>query len=424
MIRKLRLKFIGVNMLIVLVLLSLLLGLILQTTRTRMEADSLRMMRGIAAAPMRPLRPDGRNEEVNLPFFKLTLSPEGELLTCEGGYFDLSDEAVLDRLIAAVRSSGEETGFLEEYRLRYLVRETAEEEILVFSDITSELHAYSHLRTVCLLIGLAGLALFLAVSMLLARWAVRPVERAWEQQKQFVGDASHELKTPLTVILTDTELLQSEACSETDRAHFLSSIRVMSEQMRGLVEELLSLTRADNPDTARIRQTMDLSSCVSAALLPFEPVFYEKGLSLSAEIEDGIQVKGNETQLRQVTEILLDNAQKYCSPGTETLLRLRRQGNTAILSVDSHGTELSRQERKDIFRRFYRLDRVRSMNHSYGLGLAIAKQITESHGGKIWAESNGGINRFCVQLRAVPIPRPAAGGRSPSRRLPRCCSRR
>ena len=398
MIRKLRVKFVAINMLIVLILLVTMLGLLLRTTWNRMEADSLQMMWTVAAGPMRPPRPNDRDGEVNLPVFKLILNQEDEMLSCEGGYYDLSDEEILNELITAVRECGEETGILKTYHLRYLVRESPKEQIMVFSDISSETHAFQHMLTNCVLIGLAGLGMFLVVSILLARWAVRPVARAWEQQNQFIGDASHELKTPLTVILTNTELLQSGQCSETDQERILSSTRSMGEQMRGLIEEMLSLTRANHPDADGSHTRMDLSKCISDAVLPFEPVFYEKGLSLETEIEDQIFINGNESQLRQVAEILLDNAQKYCTAATTTVLRLHRQGKTALLSVDSHGTELTRQEQTDIFQRFYRLDKARSMNHSYGLGLAIAKQITENHRGKIWAESHDGINRFCVQI--------------------------
>ena len=398
MIRKLRVKFVCITMLIVVSLLSAMLGLMVFSTRARLEADSVQLLRSAAVMPVLPFQPDSLNGDMRLPFFKLTLSKDGELLSCEGGSYDLSDEAFLRELVASVKAEGRESGVLWDYSLRYLLHETPKEDILVFSDITGETRAFRYLLTSSLLIGAAGLALFLALSILLARWAVKPVERAWEQQKQFVSDASHELKTPLTVILTDTELLQSGACAEADRQRFLASIRTMSEQMRGLVEELLSLTRADNPASLRSQQPMDWSRSVSDAVLPFEPVFFEKGLSLEAEVEDGVRVRGNETQLRQVTEILLDNAQKYCSPGSETRVRLKRQGRHALLTVENPGEEIPKDELEKLFLRFYRLDKSRSMNHSYGLGLAIARQIVESHKGKIWAESGGGINRFCVQL--------------------------
>lgn len=398
MIRKLRLKFVGINMLIVLILLSVMLGLVLSFTRARLAEDTVQMMRSIAAGPMLPFQPDDRSDDVRLPFFRLTLSRDGELLSYEGGSYDLSDESFLRELIASVKADGKESGLLKDVHLRYLVRETPSEEIIIFSDTTNETRAVEYLLTNCLLIGAGGLALFLVVSILLARWAVKPVERAWEQQKQFVSDASHELKTPLTVILTDTELLQSGSCTDADKARFLGSIRTMSEQMRGLVEELLTLTRADKADSRKAQQTMDWSKCVGDSILPFEPVFYEKGLALEAEIEDGVSVKGNEVQLGQVTEILLDNAQKYCAPDTATRVVLKRQNRHALLTVESHGEEIAKDELEKIFLRFYRLDKARSMNHSYGLGLAIAKQIVESHKGRIWAESGSGINRFCVQL--------------------------
>ena len=400
MIRKLRLKFIGVNMLIVVLLLSVMLGMVLSFTCARMAADNLQMMRSAAVAPMALFQPDEAGSDRRLPFFKLTLSQDGELLSCEGASFDLSDEEFLQELIDRAHESGKESGVLRDYQLRYLVWKSPVNEVLVFADVTNENRAIQLLFTNCLLIGLAGLALFLVVSVLLARWAVKPVERAWQQQRQFVSDASHELKTPLTVILTDTELLQSGSCTEADQRRFLASIRTMGEQMRGLVEELLSLTRADNASDEKTQQPMDWSACVENAILPFEPVFFERGLSLETEIEEGVRVKGNEAQLRQLTEILLDNAQKYCTPETETRVRLKRQGRSAILTVEDHGEEIPKEELTKIFDRFYRLDKARSMNHSYGLGLAIARQIVESHRGRIWAESGGGLNRFCVSLPA------------------------
>ena len=398
MIRKLRFKFVCINMLIVLILLSIMLGLVMFSTKMRIEADSIQMMRSIAAAPRMPSRPNEQNDDMNLPFFTLKLSEDGELLSYEGSFYDLSDEEALMALAAAVQAEEKETGILSAYHLRYLKMNNREGQIIVFSDISSETRIISHLLTNCLLFGLAGLVLFLIVSILLAYWAVHPVEKAWEQQRQFVSDASHELKTPLTVILTDTELLQSGSCSERDRSRFLVSIQTMAEQMKGLVEELLSLTRADHTDIKKAQHPMDLSECVSDAVLPFEPVFFENGLTLEENIEKSVRVNGNEDQLRQVVGILLDNAQKYSAPATKTTISLTRQGKNVLLKVSSHGEEISRENLQKIFRRFYRLDKVRSMNHSYGLGLAIAKQIAENHKGKIWAESKDGVNTFCVQL--------------------------
>ena len=388
-------------MLIVLIFLSIILVPIIISTKARMEEDNIQTMRRISSGHWAPLPPDEQKGDANLPFFMLTLDKDGTILSQTGGYEGLSNEDFLSSLLSIIQEEKAETGILSDYNLRYFTREDRDGRIIVFWDITSEIYAVRHLFAVCILIGVAGLLLFLLVSILLARWAIHPVEQAWEQQRQFVSDASHELKTPLTVILTDTELLQSGSCSEEDRSRFLSSIQTMAEQMRGLVEELLSLTRADHTDIRKDQHPMDLSACVSEAVLPFEPVFFENGLTLEENVEKSVRVKGNEDQLRQVVGILLDNARKYSSPGTQTTVSLTRQGKNALLKVSSHGEEISREDLQNIFRRFYRLDKARSMNQSYGLGLAIAKQIVENHRGKIWAESKDGINTFCVQIPEI-----------------------
>lgn len=397
MIRKLRLKFILTIMVIVLVLLGLMLGLVLVFTRAQIERDNIQMMREIALRPRTPALP-ADSSDMNLPFFRITVSKEGEILSCVGGYYDLSDEELLYGLIEAADSGEGETGTIDSYHLRYLRHERPSENVYVFSDITSEMRAMKGLITSCVLIGLAGLGLFLVVSILLSGWAVRPVAQAWEQQKQFVADASHELKTPLTVILTNAELLQNGGYGEAEHARFASSIQTMGQQMRGLIEEMLMLTRADDTAQTKTFQRVDWSNAVNDSIMLFEAVFFEKGLTLQPEIENDIFVRGDGTKLRQMVEILLDNAQKYCRENAVTTVRLSRKGRFALLEVSDEGEEISAEDLKKIFRRFYRVDKARSMNHSYGLGLAIAERIVTTHKGKIWAESRDGVNSFYVQL--------------------------
>jgi signal transduction histidine kinase len=172
----------------------------------------------------------------------------------------------------------------------------------------------------------------------------------------------------------------------------------MSRQMRGLVDSLLELARVDNGAVRTSFEEVDLSDLAEKALLPFEPVFYEKGLALETGVEPGIRVRGSEKHLRQVMEILLDNAQKYSAPGTVTC-KLEKQGHShCLLSVASPGAPLSAQERKDIFKRFYRADKVRGSDGGYGLGLAIAESVVADHGGKIWCEAGNHENIFYVSL--------------------------
>ena len=249
MIKRLRLKFIVINMGIATILLSAILGLVFYFTSANLETESIRMMERIASQPFQMNAPGELGEDVRLPFFTLQLGPHGELLDASGGYYDLSDDAFLGGLAQAAAASPRRLGVLEEYNLRYYRSDAPMSRFLVFADISSERATLDGLRRTCLLIGGLSFLAFLWVSVLLSKWAVRPVERAWQQQRQFVAAASHELKTPLTVIMTNAELLQDEA-DEARRSTFSSSILTMSRQMRALIEQMLQ-------DPAGIRFIID-----------------------------------------------------------------------------------------------------------------------------------------------------------------------
>ena len=399
MLKQLRRKFVAVIMAIVTGMLCLVFGLVYHFTQEGLERDSVAMMRSIAAAPFQPGRPDAPSEGVRLPYFTLQLGARGEIIAAGGGYYDLSDQEFLRNLIDACARSGKEVGLIEEYSLRFCQVDTPNGWRLVFADVTSERATLRNLLETCAIVGLLCFAAFLGISVLLAAWMVKPVDKAWEQQKQFVADASHELKTPLAVIMTNAELLQGPDCDKQDQAKFSGSILTMSRQMRVLVERLLELARADSGQRGAAFETVDLSALAESALLPFEPLFFEQGLTLGSEIEPGVAVQGGGPQLRQVADILLDNARKYSSAGGCVTVVLKRMGKRHCrLSVSSPGEALSKQELKDIFKRFYRVDKARSRDGSFGLGLPIAQSIVEQHHGRIWAESGEGRNIFYVEL--------------------------
>lgn len=187
---------------------------------------------------------------------------------------------------------------------------------MIFADISSEQQTLQGLVRSSLLIGGGSLLALIGLAILLARWAVRPVETAWRQQKQFVADASHELKTPLTVILTNTELLQSPDYDEAQKQQFTDGIRTMAQQMRALVERLLELARAENARPQAAFAPVCLSEVAETSALLFEAALYERGLTLETQVEPELTVSGDERQLGQLVEILLDNARKYASGGT------------------------------------------------------------------------------------------------------------
>ncbi|MCM1344618.1 MAG: HAMP domain-containing histidine kinase [Lachnospiraceae bacterium] len=402
MIKKLRIKFILITMSIVTVMLCIILGLIYYFTKTSLETANISMMQNLASDPIRLRILSETSEDIRLPFFTLDLNPNGILTVTGGGYYDLSDEAFLMDLFDQTLENPERIDIIEEYNLRFCKVFSPAAQTIIYSDISSELATLSNLIKTCIFIGFISFWAFLGVSFWLARWAVKPIDTAWKQQRQFVADASHELKTPLTVIMTNAELIQSPEYDNESRVKFCSSILVMAEQMRKLVEQMLELARADNVQAQTLFSQIDLSVLTSDAILPFEPMFFEKELTLESEIAENILINGDAAQLRQVIDILLDNAQKYSKPNGTTKVTLKRRGkHHVVLSIANEGDPIAAEDLKNLFKRFYRADKARTRNGSFGLGLSIAETIVTQHSGKIWAESSSGVNSFSVELRCI-----------------------
>lgn len=399
MLRKLRIQFVVVIMAIVTAMLCLVFGMLYHFTQENMENESISMMQSVATDPFQPARPDNSSSDLRLPYFMLQIGPQGEIIATGGGYYDLSDKETLNDLIEAVFETREQTGIIEEYNLRFCRTVTRTGQCLVFTDITSEQSTLRNLAKNCFALGVLCFCVFLVISILLSIWMVKPVDRAWKQQRQFVADASHELKTPLTVIMANAEMLQSPDYDTESKMQFSSSILTMSRHMRTLAERLLDLARVDNEQEKMIFSSLDFSHLVKKALLPFEPLLFEKGLCLSSQVQEGIIVSGSEQYLYQVLDILLDNTQKYTAYQGEVSVRLERMNkHLCRLAVANSGDAISNEDLKNIFKRFYRVDKARRRDGSFGLGLPIAESIVLAHHGRIWAESKNGFNTFYVEL--------------------------
>ena len=399
MIRKLRIKFVCVVMAIATLMVGGILGIFIYFTLTGMEMQSMNMMVTISTGPFQkgyPGKPEG--DEVRLPFFTVQIGSDGELMTVGGDYFDLSDHEYLQTIVDSALDSSEQSGELKEHNLRFLKHMTPKGQTIVFSDTTTETATRRSLLYNSLLIFCAAMVIFLGISILLSRWVIKPVAMAWEQQRQFVADASHELKTPLSVIMANAELADNEDISQEERKRFYHNILSTTYQMRSLVENMLEMARVDNGAVAVNFGAVDLSQLVEDAVLSFRLLYEERAMGLECEAEEGISLKGSEQHLYQVMDVLLDNGLKYSSPGGTVRVELRRSGRSCVLTVVSPGEPLSAEERKNVFKRFYRGDKARAMNGSYGLGLSIARTIVESHGGRIRAESGAGCNRFVVHF--------------------------
>lgn len=403
MLKKLKIKFVIVIMLIVTLLFSAVFCGIIYFTKENIEHESIQMMKNIPFSLMNspvPIKPsDDMRNNARIPFFNLEKNKNGEIKTFGGDYYDLSNQDFIEKLFNIADSNKNETGIIVEYNLRYVKNSTPNGIMITFADISNEKLMLNGFVRNSLIIGFIGYIIFFLVSLILAKWVTKPVEMAWNEQKQFIADASHELKTPLTVIMTNAEMLIDTDYSENEKNGFTKNILSMSKRMRGLVESLLELARMDNGILQKNKENIDYSKLISTCILPFEPLYYEKNIELNPQIEQNIFVEGDKVKLRQVIDILLDNALKYSNENSSVNIILKHQNTShCILYVENTGRHLSKTECRNIFKRFYRVDESRKDGNSYGLGLAIADSIIKEHHGKIWAESNGKINTFFVYM--------------------------
>lgn len=408
MIKRLRLKFVAINMTLVTLLLCVILGLVYYSTAADLETDSINMLRSVALNPPRPA-PGEAAEDVQLPFFAVLLGPDGGIAEAAGGYFDLTDAEALAELVSEAVGSPGDIGVVPGRALRFYRADLPGRHVIVFADISSEQATLAGLVRTCAVIGALGFLAFLALSVALSRWAVRPVEKAWREQKDFVAAASHELKTPLTVIMTSAEL--AAPSRQTER------IQSAAGRMKALIEQLLALARAENEGEKAGGGPACLSAAVENAVMEFEPLCFESGHALTSEIAPGINVRGDAEAFTQLAEILLDNAVKYSRPGGKIDVTLRAMGpRRCALTVADEGEPIEQEELANLFKRFYRAPRHRQAQDAasraageslpcrqeqpagFGLGLAIAESICKRARGRIRCESADGWNRFTVEL--------------------------
>ena len=244
-----------------------------------------------------------------------------------------------------------------------------------------------------------SLLAFFVLSVFLARWAVRPVENAWQRQKRFVADASHELKTPLTVILSNAEMLQSGENMDEKAQERVDNILAEGIRMKRLIENMLTLAKSDYAENTLVMSRVNLSDIILDSVLLYESAAYDDNKQLSFNVAEGVIVNGDADKLRQVIDILLDNALKYSNEGSQITVDLSVQyRREALVRVRSEGEAIPREELQNIFIRFYRVDKARENHGGFGLGLSIAEEIIQSHRGRIWAESDSSGNTFSFIL--------------------------
>ena len=228
---------------------------------------------------------------------------------------------------------------------------------------------------------------------LLTSWISEPVELSFEKQKQFIADASHELKTPIAVIMAS-----AEAYSNDNNLKWINNIKSESERMNKLVTDLLDLAKSEKNDEI-VKNEENISKIIEGSVLTFESLFYEKNIKLKYDIVENLKYNCNSDDIKELMSILIDNAIKHSAMKGKVIIKLYKNNKNIVLEVSNKGEAIKEEDRQKIFERFYKSDVSRNRNNNtYGLGLAIAKNIVTLHGGTIEAYSDGGFTTFKVIL--------------------------
>lgn len=368
--------------------------------QNRMERESAGLFDRIGEHEPPADGPQRMPGQVGVPFFTVRLDPDGTVRHVEQGQFEWTEEELTD-IVRTVMEMTADEGYLEKYGIRFRRHTSPMGTELMFLDESVRGQLQDQQLSSNVILGLMLLPVFYLFSWGVSILIVRPVKRAWEQQRQFVADASHELKTPLTVILSNTDLILADCGEEnTELRRRADYVRQEAGRMRTLVRDLLHLARNDAAPTKREDLTaVDLSAAVENAVLSFEAVAYERGMSIRVAAEEGIIACGDAQQLARLANILLDNAVKYSLTGGEIVVKLSAErGKWAVLTVENPSEPLTQDQLARLFDRFYRVDEARSGSPGYGLGLSVARQIAERCGGMIRAEHRDDMTRIIVKL--------------------------
>ena len=324
-------------------------------------------------------------------FYTVAMSYDGSVLEVRNSQPNVHSDNDLQELAVKILKGDKIKG--SENNLTFYRADKAGYSLVVFMDNTVINENAATLFRYTLIFGGIALAVFYFLSVFLARKIVGPLEESYKKQKQFISDAGHELKTPVSVVNANAELLSREIGEN----QWLDNILYENERMGMLVGQLLELARTESVTPQM--EHINFSRLVQGEALPFESVAFEKGLRLVCETGEEITVEGNSSQLKQLVSILLDNGIRHSTDGNTVNLRLVKEHGLAQFSVINKGDEIPEEHRSQIFERFYRVDTARSgEDKHYGLGLAIAKSITQAHKGHIEVLCYNSLVEFKVSL--------------------------
>ena len=408
MINRLRRQFIVIAMLsvtLMVFLMTLSINVVNFLSTDRALSDTLQMIyenqgmipqfsgRRSEKLPMGRFSPE---TPYSTRYFVLYYSEDGVLVRTDLKHIAAVTEADADSFLRAALSHGEGMGYKEQYKYD-VVRIADDRYMAIFLDCQQELHSVRNFAMISLLVAAVCVALVYLLIWFFSKRAIEPAVKSVEKQKQFITDASHELKTPLTVIATSLKVLEMEV----GRQKWIDKAQAQTEHMTRLVNDLVTLARLDEEKPPLRFARLDISGVVAETADSFRDFAAANGHTLEVDVPPGLTCRGDEYAIRQLVSILLDNAVKYADSGGVIRLRLETGKKSVILSTSNPCAGLDAAELDKLFDRFYRPDRSRSkQTGGFGVGLSIARSIVGTHHGSIRAECpEEGTVQFIVVLR-------------------------
>lgn len=318
-------------------------------------------------------------------YFTVTIGESGNVTTVDTGKIAAITTSEASEYATDLYAKNSDSGFYGNYRYKAVPKSNGT--LYIFLDCSRELSSFWSFLVISILISIAGILVVFALVLIFSKIAVKPFAESYEKQKRFITDASHEIKTPLTIIEANTEVLEMTGAE----SEWTQSIRNQIKRLSSLTQKLVFLARMDENQCKLEMTEFSLSDAVLETADSFSAVARNSGKTLDINVQNGILLKGNEMTIRELVSVLVDNAVKYSTENGNISVSLVEESGHKKLTVKNSTTSLEKGNHDILFERFYRSDSSRnSETGGSGIGLSIAKAVATAHKAKIHAKSPDG----------------------------------
>jgi signal transduction histidine kinase len=281
----------------------------------------------------------------------------------------------------------------------YLIEKKDDNYIIAYIDRSSQQETLFLIFKIFLFVSGSSLMILFLISYYFANKAIKPIKDVFEKQRQFIADASHELKTPLTIIKTNSAIIMGNHDEKVkEQEKWIRYINSQVDRMTELIGDMISLAKIEDHNEKTLKTEFNISELLKNSLLAFEAILYEGNLRLGTKIEKNIYIKAEKESIKKLMNVLIDNAIKYTPSNNEIFISLKTDKNKIVFKIKNNGVEIPEDYIDKVFERFYRPDNSRSREGGNGLGLSIAKSIIKSHKGKINVKSGNNYTAFKFEL--------------------------